>query len=211
MTNRLLPVLALALVLAPAAAGIGHAQPAPMPVAGAADPARIAAGTYRADPSHTQIAFKVNHFGFNAYHGLLPGGAGTLAIDPARPAAATVAIEIPLAGVVTTSEELNGHLKSADFFDVAQHPMARFRSTSVVVDGLSARISGELTLRGVTRPVVLDARFTGAGVNPMNKAATIGFEATTAIQRSEFGIAYALPAVGDRVELTITAAFEKAQ
>lgn len=75
--------------------------------------------------------------------------------------------------------------------------------------GTHAWITGDLTLRGVTKPVVLDAHFVGAGAKPLSKKATIGFEATTSVNRSDFGIAYGLPAVGDHVELRITAAFER--
>ena len=76
-------------------------------------------------------------------------------------------------------------------------------------DGTSASITGNLTLNGVTNPVTIDARFTGAGTNPMNKAETIGFEGTTTIQRSDFGVDYAVPMVSDEVMLKITVAFEK--
>jgi polyisoprenoid-binding protein YceI len=161
------------------------------------------------DTAHTQVAWAVNHLGFNVYHGLLGGATGTLTLDPARPAAASVTIDIPLAQAVTTSTGLDKHLATADFFDTAKYPTAQFRSTSVAVTGTRARITGNLTLRGVTRPVVLEAVFTGAGPNPMNKKPTVGFEATTSIQRSQFGMGYGLPAVGDKVDLRITAAFER--
>ncbi|MGQ9366793.1 YceI family protein [Azospirillum sp. ST 5-10] len=196
--------LCLFLAVSPAAA-----QTAPPQIPGQPEPSRVVAATYTVDPGHTQVAFAVNHLGFNVYHGLIGGSTGTLTLDPARPESASVAIEIPLAEVVTTSPELTDHLKTADFFDVANHPTATFRSTSVTVDGTRARIAGDLTLRGVTRPVELDARFVGAGMNPMHKTLTAGFEATTSIRRSAFGIAFALPAVADQVDLAITVAFEK--
>ncbi|WP_082828511.1 YceI family protein [Tistrella mobilis] len=179
-------------------------------VPGAADPSRVAAGRYTADPAHTQITFTVDHFGFNAYRGIAGGASGTLQIDPADPSKASVAMEVPVDGLVTTSAELDEHLRSPDFFDMASHPTITFRSTAVEVDGLTAKITGDLTLRGVTRPVVLDARFTGAGINPMNQAATIGFEAETTIRRSDFGMTYIVPMVSDEVMLEIGAAFEAA-
>jgi polyisoprenoid-binding protein YceI len=98
---------------------------------------------------------------------------------------------------------------TADFFDAANHANATFVSTKVTPSGTSAKIEGNLTLRGVTKPVVLDAKFYGAGANPMSKVATVGFEATTSIKRSDFGVAYGIPMVSDQVDLKITAAFER--
>jgi polyisoprenoid-binding protein YceI len=100
-------------------------------------------------------------------------------------------------------------MATADFLDAANHPTARFVSRTVTVDGNQATIVGDLTLRGVTRPVTLNARFVGAGTNPMNRKETVGFHATTSVNRSEFGMNYAVPMVSDKVELTISVAFEK--
>lgn len=188
------------------------ATPTPAPAAtppGAADPARVVAGTYAVDPNHTQIQFTVDHFGVSNYFGIFGGATGEMTLDPARPSAARVAIEIPIDALVTTSERLNTHLKAPDFFDAARFPTATFRSTAVAVHGTHARISGDLTLRGVTKPVVLDARFTGAGPHPMNHKLQVGFEATTTIKRSDFGVSYGLGLVSDEVPLRITVAFEK--
>lgn len=178
-------------------------------VPGAADPSRVKGGTYQVDSGHTQVVFTVNHLGFNSYWGIFGGAKGTLTLDPAKPMAASVNIEIPLSDITTTSGELNTHLKAPNFFDAAKFPTATFKSTSVTVDGTKAKIAGNLTLKGVTKPVVLDAWFTGAGLGPMNKAETVGFEATTTVKRSDFGISYGVPFVSDEVPLKITAAFEK--
>ncbi len=117
--------------------------------------------------------------------------------------------------MTTASSGLTDHLLRAgkdggkpDFFGPSPAD-ARFVSTKVVADGMNAKITGNLTLNGVTKEVVLDAEFTGAGANPFNKKATVGFEADTTIKRSDFGIAYGLPMVGDEVELDISVAFEK--
>lgn len=185
------------------------AVPAIAQVPGQPSVAAVKAGSYVTDPNHSQVAFSVTHFGFNVYHGLFGGITGSLTLDPRTPAAARVSIDIPIAQVVTTSSKLNEHLQSADFLDAARFPTAHFESTSVVARGRTARITGNLTLHGVTKPVVLDARFIGAGTNPMNKAETVGFEATTTIQRSQFGIAKYVPAVTDAVDLRITVAFER--
>lgn len=199
--------LATALMLAIATPAAAQTAPE---VPGKVDAARVVAGAYKLDTNHSQVVFSVNHFGFNVYHGLFGGLTGMLVLDPKDPTATMVAIDIPLANVVTTSEELNKHLKAADFFNVEKYPTASFKSTSIAVSGTSAKITGNLTLHGVTRPAVLDARFTGAGTNPTSKALTAGFEATTSVRRSEFGMNYALPLVADQVDLRITAAFEKA-
>src|SRR5690606_27914563 len=123
--------------------------------------------TYTVDTDHTQIAWGVNHLGFNVYYGIFGGTTGTLTLDPANPASASVSLTIPIDKVTTTSEQLNAHLKTADFFDTTKFPTATFKSTRITVDGLGAKIAGDLTIKGITKPVVLDARFTGAGPNPM--------------------------------------------
>ena len=97
----------------------------------------------------------------------------------------------------------------ADFFDVAKFPTAKFVSTSVKAEGTGATITGNLTIKGITKPVTLDAEFYGAGTNPMNKQENVGFVATGSIKRSDFGLGYAVPVVGDAVELKIIAGFQK--
>lgn len=206
---------ALALVAGTAAfAPALTAQGAPE-LPGAPDPARVVAGTYTADPAHSLIAFEVNHFGFNDYYGIFGDVAGTLTIDPANPDAAKVDVTIPIASVTTASKGLTEHLlrpgkdgAAPDFFGPAPAP-ARFVSTSVKADGMTAVITGNLMLNGVTKPVTFVAEFTGAGTNPFNKKVTIGFEAETSIKRSDFGVNYGIPFVSDEVELDISVAFEK--
>ncbi|MCM0000214.1 MAG: YceI family protein [Erythrobacter sp.] len=190
------------------------AQSAPQ-VPGAKDPTRVSAGTYAADPNHSLIGWEVNHFGFNDYYGIFGDVAGTLVIDPANPNAAKVEVTIPVANVTTASKALTEHLLRAgkdggkpDFFGPAPAP-ARFVSTSIKADGMKAMITGDLTLNGVTKPVTFEAEFTGAGNNPFNKKATIGFEAETSIKRSDFGVDAFIPFVSDEVELDISVAFEK--
>ena len=188
------------------------AQSAPE-VPGKVDISRVAAGTYKTDPAHTLIGYEVSHFGINDYFGIFGDATGTLTIDPARPEQAKVDITIPLStGITNASAKLTEHLKTADFFDVANHPTARFVSTSVKVDPkdkTKAEIAGNLTIKGITKPVVLETEFTGAGDNPRSKVRTIGFEAETEIKRSDFGITYGIPMVADEVELEISVAFEK--
>ncbi|WP_077147182.1 YceI family protein [Sphingopyxis sp. KK2] len=206
-----LPLIAIAAVVAVPVIAQNSGPP------GAPDKSRVAAGTYAADPGHTQVVWEVDHFGFSKYSGIFGDVTGTLVIDPANPAAAKVEVTIPVAKVTTASAGLTGHLLRAgkdggkpDFFGPAPAD-AKFVSTKVVLDddGDEAKVTGNLTLNGVTRPVTLDVDFHGAGDNPYNKKATIGFSAETKIRRSDFGIAFGIPAVSDEVELDIHAAFEK--
>jgi polyisoprenoid-binding protein YceI len=220
MNRKTLAAAATAVTLAVGTIALAPAltaQGAPE-VPGAMDPSRVTAGTYATDPNHSLIAFEVNHFGFNDYYGLFGDVAGTLVIDPANLAAAKVDVTIPVANVTTASKGLTDHLLRAgkdggkpDFFGPAPAP-ARFVSTSVKVDAkdkTKATITGDLTLNGVTKPVTFEAEFTGAGANPFNKKATVGFEAETSIKRSDFGVNAFIPFVSDEVELDISVAFEK--
>lgn len=189
-------------------AGAAHAaQPAGTP--GSASTAAVQAGTYMADPNHTQVIWHVNHMGFSPLSGMFGQITGTLQLDPARPSAATVQMEIPVSGLVVTSPAFNQHLRTPDLFDEAKFPTARFVSKSVQVSGQQATITGDLTMHGVTKPVTLQARFYGTGANPQNKKQTVGFTATTKLKRSDFGLGFAVPVVADEVDLDIAAAFEK--
>lgn len=198
-----------ACMLAAAAATLPAIAQMPKEAPGKPDPARVTAGTYKADPNHSQVAFALNHLGFSIYHGLFGGVEGTLTLDPAKPAVDKVSVDIPISSVLTTSEKLTEELKSDKFFDAAKFPTAHFESTSVSASGTGATIQGKLTLKGVTKPVTLKAHFTGAGPGMMGAGDTVGFEATTKISRSAFGVSYGVPLVGDSVDLEITAAFAK--
>lgn len=208
--------LAAAAGLAALSIGSLQAQGGPPQLPGQMDVKRAQAGTYALDANHTLVGWRVNHFGFNDYFGIFGNITGTLTIDPAAPQNAKVDITIPVAEVLTASKGLTDHLLRAgrdggkpDFFGPNPAP-AKFVSTKVEPNGTNAKITGDLTLNGVTKPVVIDAQFTGAGnaMMPPNKL-TLGFEGTTTIKRSDFGIAFAVPMVSDEVELDITAAFEK--
>lgn len=185
-------------------------------IPGAVDPSRVTAGDYRADPAHTLIGWRINHFGFNDYLGLFGAIDGTLQIDPAAIGSAKLDVTVPIGLVTVASAGLRDHLLRAgkgggapDFFGPDPAP-ARFVSTQVRQTGeTTAEITGELTLNGVTLPVIVDARFTGAGANPYNRKPTIGFAGTATINRSDFGITFAVPMVADQVDLEISAAFEK--
>ncbi|UAK24840.1 YceI family protein [Sphingomonas nostoxanthinifaciens] len=167
----------------------------------------VPAGTYTVDTGHTQVLFTVSHFGVSIYTGQFTQPTGSLTLDPAHPDNDKVEVTFPIASVATTVPALNAHLQKPEFFDAAQFPEGKFVSTKVTVKGTSATIAGNLTLKGVTKPVVLEGHFVGSANNPMSKKLNIGFAATTTIKRSEFGVSYAVPAVSDDVKLTINAAF----
>lgn len=176
---------------------------------GAPVAARVAAGSYKVDANHTQVVWTVNHLGISPLSGAFGASGGTLELDPAKPAAAKVTVTFSVADMSTTVAGFTRHLSGADFFDVAKHPVATFTSTSVQPSGDSAKVAGNLTIKGVTKPVTLDAKLFGAGESPMSKKLQVGFSATTRIKRSDFGLGYALPMVPDEVDLRIAAAFER--
>lgn len=187
---------------------------------GARDAARVTGGTYAVDHEHTLVRWRVDHLGVTPYLGLFGQITGSLTLDPKNPAAAKVDVTIPVAKVTTASAGLTAHLLRApekaggkpDFF--GPNPAdARFVSTAVVPDTAAgtARITGNLTVNGVTKPVTLDASFYGAAKMPkeMGGEEMIGFEARTTIKRSDFGIDMGIPMVSDAVDLEIVAAFTK--
>ena len=173
------------------------------------DPKAVTAGIYSVEPSHTRVQFTVSHMGFTNWYGDFTGASGSLRIDPKDVAASKVQISVPVASVSTTNTILDSELKSADWFDAARFPTIRFVSTAVVPTGAgTADITGLLTFHGITRPVVLAARFNGAGINPIDNAYTLGFDATTTIKRSDWGVKNYVPVIGDETILQISAAFE---
>lgn len=209
--------IAHAFILSAALTGAVVAQQAPMAAPGTKNTAAITGGTYTADAGHTLVEWTVDHFGFTPYFGLFGNINGTLTLDPKNPSAAKVDVTIPVADVTTASAGLTKHLlkpaeagKPADFFG-ATPAAARFVSTRVTATGKTAKIEGNLTLNGVTKPVTLDAAFYGAGKAPaaMGGKENVGFTARGAIKRSDFNIGYGIPMVSDEVKLKITAGFQK--
>jgi polyisoprenoid-binding protein YceI len=178
-------------------------------IAGAGALREVKAGAYRSDPDHTQIVFSLLHLGFTEYTGIFSGATGSLQLDPTKIEASKLNISIPVQSITTTSAKLTEELKGDQWFNTAQFPTATFVSTSIspAADG-SFKVSGNLTLHGVTKPLVLVAHFVGAGVNPVTKTYTVGFEASTLIKRGDFGISAYLPMLGGDVTLKIAGAFE---
>ncbi|MQT15558.1 YceI family protein [Segnochrobactrum spirostomi] len=170
--------------------------------------ADVRSGAFALDPAHAKIIFSTSHFGFSTYYGLFKTFDAKLNFDAKAPAKSTLEVTVQMNSVDTTNPKLDEHLESPDFFDAAKFPTATFKSTKIVVTGAhTGKITGDLTLHGVTKPVTLDATFNGGGEN-MFKAYVLGFSATTVIKRTEFGIKTYAPAVGDDVKLIISAEFD---
>ena len=163
-----------------------------------------AADRYVFDKAHTQILFFVDHLGFSRSQGEFLDYDGEFRFDPADWSAGSVQLTIRTHSIDMDDYEWNQHLRGQDFFRVNEYPEMSFKSLSVESSGENqGRIHGELTLLGVTRPVTLEVRFNKAGVHPFNKQYVAGFSASTRIKRSEFGMNYGLPMVGDEVEVML--------
>ena len=165
--------------------------------------------TWRIDPDHTQVEFAVRHMMFATVKGQFPGVSGELQIDDADPAKSSVEVRIDAATIDTRSGQRDTHLRSADFFDVENHPHLTFASRRFERrGGAGYRITGDLTIRGVTREVVLEANETGRGRDPWGQD-KIGFTAATKIDRKDYGLTWnqALEAggvlVSDEVKISI--------
>lgn len=166
----------------------------------------LAAGvTYKLDPNHTNVLASWNHFGFSNPSANFGSVDGTLVYDAKNVGKSSVQVTLPLSGLDSFVPKLDTHLRSADFFDAEKFPTITFKSTKVQAAGKDKlKITGDLTVKGVTRSVVLDAHLNKAGEHPMAKVQTIGFDATTTIKRSEFGVGAYVPNVGDAITLRIT-------
>ena len=169
----------------------------------------MAVSVWNIDPSHSAIAFSVRHMVVSKTRGRFNKWTGQLRFDAASPANSSVVVDIDPASLDTGDAQRDAHLRSADFFDVEKHPTASFRSTKVEVAGEGRyRVTGNLTVHGITQPVVLDVTYEGSGKDPWG-GERAGFSATTTIDRKNFGLEWnkALETggllVGDKVELTL--------
>lgn len=164
------------------------------------------ATTYTLDPGHTQVVFSWNHFGFSNPTAQFGDVEGTLDYDAADLSKASVKVTIDLGSVNSNVEKLDEHLEKPDFFDAAKYPQATFTSTRVEKGATpdTLKVTGDLNLHGVTRPVVLDVTVNKVGEHAMRKVPAAGFDATTTIKRSEWGIGKYAPAVSDDIRIRIT-------
>lgn len=167
---------------------------------------------YVLDPSHSQIVFSYNHLGFSTTHGMFSGFDGEIMFDQDDPASSSVSVSFPVMSMMTGWQKRFEHFMSPDFFDATEDEMVSFVSTGIEVTGeTTGKITGDLTLNGVTMPVVLDARLNKADVHPMAGKPWAGFDATTTLKRSDFGLGLYAPMISDEVEVTISIEAMKAE
>lgn len=159
------------------------------------------AETYTIDPKHTYATFELDHFGLARQAGRFDKASGTVSYDPAaKTGSADVTIEV--ASVTTGDKERDEHLTKPEFFDAARFPTITFKSRAFRFEGDKlAAIDGDLTVRGVTKPVSLKVSHVGCKVHPAYRVPACGANASTAIKRSDFGVSAYLPAIGDDVTL----------
>jgi polyisoprenoid-binding protein YceI len=161
--------------------------------------------TWVNDPAHSEVDFTITHLAISNVHGRFGHVDAKIAYNDADVSKSTVTATIDLTGVDTGEEKRNNHLKSPDFFDVATYPTATFKSTSVAKSGDGLTINGDLTMHGVTKPVVLAAEGPRGPITGMDHKQHAGFSASTTIKRSDFGIGGKFPTtmVGEEVKLNI--------
>ena len=165
-------------------------------------PVVATADSYTIDPSHTYPNFKIDHLGFSTMHGRFGKTTGRMSMDRAK-GSGSVDIVIDAASIDTGHGKRDDHLRSPDFFNVIEFPQITFTSSTVKYLGDGASVTGDLTIMGVTRSVTLDVPRINCGTHPFNKKQVCGFNATTHFKRSDFGMSYGLPGIGDEVSLDI--------
>lgn len=212
--HKLLLPLALTVALAackPAEPPAAEATPVATEAtpAVAADPAVApvvaASGTYEIDPSHTNVLVSWSHFGLSNPSINFGDADGAIVYNAEDVSASSVEVTLPISGISALAADFHDHLSGADWFDAAQFPAATFKSTSVQAAGTNKfTVDGDLTIKGITKPVTLDVTLNGAGEHPMRKVQAIGFDATTTLKRSDFGLGAYAPAVSDEVRIHIT-------
>lgn len=209
LSKLLLPLALAAAITACSKPADQAAAPADAAAAAPAAPEAaaivVAAGTYKLDPTHTDVLVQWNHLGFSNPTAHFGNADGTLVYDAADVTKSTVEVTLPLSGLNSFTAKFDEHLRSPDFFDAAKFPAATFKSTKVEAAGANKlTVTGDLTVKGVTKPVVLDVTINGAGDHPMMKVPSVGFDATTSFKRSEFGLGAYAPNVSDDVKVRIT-------
>jgi len=171
------------------------------------------ASTWELDAAHSNIGFSVRHMAISNVRGAFTGASGTLQMDEKVPARSTVEVDVEVKSIDTRNDKRDDHLRSPDFFDVAQFPQMHFKSTKVEKVGKSYRLHGQLTMHGVTKPVVLAVETTGKSTKDPFGMTRMGFTATGKLNRKEFNLNWnkAIEAgglmVGEEITLNIDAEF----
>jgi len=168
--------------------------------------------TYKLDPAHTDVIFTWNHLGFSNPSGYAALGEGTIVFDEKNPTKSSVDVTLPITGFDTHVSKLNDEFQTAEFFDAGKFPTATFKSTKVeALGGDNFKVTGHLTVHGVTQPLVLNAHLNKVGIHPMAKVQAIAFDATGTVKRSDFGVKAYVPYVSDEIKLQITTEGEVAK
>src|SRR5258708_35985273 len=164
------------------------------------------AAPYTLEPDYTQGVFRLNHLGLSSSAAQFAQGEGPLEFDQADPTKSSVKVTIPLSSLNTGVPALDEHLRSADFFETVKFPAATFKSTRVEKGAAPdhLKVTGDLSLHGVSKPVTLDVTVIKVGSNPRTSLPTVGFDATTTLNRSDFGLGKFVPQVSDEIQMHIT-------
>ena len=161
--------------------------------------------TYKLDPKHTNVLASWNHFGFSNPSLNFGQVDGTLVYDADNVSASSVQVTLPFSGISAMADQFQDHLASDKWLDAAKYPNATFKSTKVEAAGEGKlKVTGDLTVKDITKPVVLEVSLNKVGEHPMAKVPAIGFDATATVKRSDFGVGAYAPMVSDEVKLRIT-------
>lgn len=189
------------------AAGLAPAQTRAPTAQASVNPAEARSGHYRVDPNHTRVAWSVSHNGFSTFQAMLTDVSGSLVLDVAHPEASKLDISIDMTKAASGLPKFDETLRGASIFNSAAFPSATFKSTRVERYGdRDAKVTGDLTFLGVTRPVTLDVRFNRAGPGSGAPGYRLGFDAKAMIDRNQFGL-LAMPSIGNQVTLVVEAEF----
>jgi polyisoprenoid-binding protein YceI len=188
------------------------ALPTALIVALAAAPVAAAPQAYVLDASHSQVLFAVNHLGYSTTWGMFSGFDGQISFDQENPAASSVTAAFPVKTMLTGWQQRFEHFMSADFFAATDDEKVTFTSTAIdVIGDKTAKITGDLTLNGVTKSITLDAVLNQTGDHPMENKPWAGFSATTTLLRSDYGLGAFAPFIGDAVPVQISVEAMKAE
>ena len=179
------------------------------PLAAASETSQITSGAYALDKNHASLLFRINHLGFSLFHGRFDSFDARLRFDAKEPEKSVVEATIDVKSIDTNNSKLEEELRGEKFFNTDKFPTATFKSIHVTRSGDSGTMIGQLTLMGVTKPVTLNVTFHGGGIHPMSKKPVVGFGARGAFNRSQWGINYGIPNVGDEVSIEIEGEFQK--
>ena len=173
------------------------------------DPARLPAGEWRLDPDHASVTWQIRHLGLSWYTGRFDDFDATLTFDPDTPESATLTAIVETGSISTGNAPFDSMLRGQTWFDADDHPQIVFESTALEITGENtARLTGQLTLKGRTRDQVMDVRFYGGNFNFLEGRDAVGFSGDMIVDRTEFGIGFLPPGlIGDEVRIHIEAEF----